>query len=298
MASALARVTDFVPSTPILSAEVDSEFNQIVNLLNGTSNNIKATLKVSDAGDPPLELNQLSTGPILKGFQAGVENFRIRNDGSLRTLGIYDANDNEQLLFNLTASAINEFTIKNAAIGNPPQLQATGGDTNIGITLVPKGSGVVKIQSAAPVAAEDAANKAYVDATRTSFAVTLLTDSDPNTAPGFTESGRFSSFVPIDGNDVTIKRLWVKFQEGSHTAGGVVGYNIRIRNSAGTLIADLGPVQLKDGQSTIHVPTVLDVADTVLPAGGSVTIYRDATFSGTVSERSISAGYEGTQERV
>lgn len=298
MASTLARVTDFVPSTPILSAEVDSEFNQIVNLLNGTSNNIKATLKVSDAGDPPLELNQLSTGPILKGFQAGVENFRIRNDGSLRTLGIYDANDNEQLLFNLTASAINEFTIKNAAIGNPPQLQATGGDTNIGITLVPKGSGVVKIQSAAPVAAEDAANKAYVDATRTSFAVTLLTDSDPNTAPGFTESGRFSSFVPIDGNDVTIKRLWVKFQEGSHTAGGVVGYNIRIRNSAGTLIADLGPVQLKDGQSTIHVPTVLDVADTVLPAGGSVTIYRDATFSGTVSERSISAGYEGTQERV
>lgn len=298
MASTLARVTDFVPSTPILSAEVDSEFNQIVNLLNGTSNNIKATLKVSDAGDPPLELNQLSTGPILKGFQAGVENFRIRNDGSLRTLGIYDANDNEQLLFNLTASAINEFTIKNAAIGNPPQLQATGGDTNIGITLVPKGSGVVKIQSAAPVAAEDAANKAYVDATRTSFAVTLLTDSDPNTAPGFTESGRFSSFVPIDGNDVTIKRLWVKFQEGSHTAGGVVGYNIRIRNSAGTLITDLGPVQLKDGQSTIHVPTVLDVADTVLPAGGSVTIYRDATFSGTVSERSISAGYEGTQERV
>jgi hypothetical protein len=298
MASTLSRVTDFVPATPILSAEVDSEFNQLVNLLNGASTNIKVTLDVSDSGDPPLELNQLSTGPILKGFQAGVENFRIRNNGGVRTPGIYDANDNEQLLFSLTASAINEFTMKNAAAGNPPQLQATGGDTNIGITLVPKGSGVVKIQAGLPVANEDAANKLYVDNTRISFAVTLLTDADPNTAPGFTESGRFSSFVPVDGNAVTIRRLWVKFQEGSHTAGGVVGYNIRIRNAAGALITDLGPVQLKDGQSTIHVPTVLDVADTVLPAGGTVTIYRDATFSGTVSERSISAGYEGDQKRI
>ncbi len=94
MASALARVTDFVPATPILSAEVDAEFNQLVNFLNGTTTNVKATLDVCDSGDPPLELNQLSTGPILKGFQAGVEKFRIRNDGSIRTPGVYDTSDN------------------------------------------------------------------------------------------------------------------------------------------------------------------------------------------------------------
>jgi hypothetical protein len=187
VASTLSRVTDFIPSTPILSAEVDSEFNQIVNLLNSTSSNIKATLKVSDSGDPPLELNQLSTGPILKGFQAGVENFRIRNDGSIRTPGIYDTNDNEQLLFSLTASAVNEFTAKNAATGNPPQLQATGGDTNIGITLAPKGTGVVKIQAGDPVAGEDAANKTYVDAQagtrRTRWSASFFVQ-DPSTVTG------------------------------------------------------------------------------------------------------------------
>src|SRR5262245_43908515 len=107
MASTLARVTDFVPATPILSGEVDAEFNQIVNLLKGTSTDVKAVLKVSDSGDSPLELNQLSTGPILKGLQAGVENFRIRNNGGIRTPGIYDTNDNEQLLFSLTPSAVN-----------------------------------------------------------------------------------------------------------------------------------------------------------------------------------------------
>jgi hypothetical protein len=52
---------------------------------------------------------------------------------------IDDSNGNEQIKFTTTASAVNELTVANAATGNNPVISATGGDTNIGITLTPKG---------------------------------------------------------------------------------------------------------------------------------------------------------------
>jgi len=53
--------------------------------------------------------------------------------------GILDSNSNEQIKFTTTASATNEITIANAAAGNSPVISATGGDTNVGLTLTPKG---------------------------------------------------------------------------------------------------------------------------------------------------------------
>jgi len=47
----------------------------------------------------------------------------------------------ELLKFSETGSAINEFTIANAASGNGPTLSATGGGTNVDINITPKGSG-------------------------------------------------------------------------------------------------------------------------------------------------------------
>jgi len=57
--------------------------------------------------------------------------------------GINDTNGNELLKVTATASAVNELTLANAATGGNPVLSATGGDTNIGITLTPKGTGGV-----------------------------------------------------------------------------------------------------------------------------------------------------------
>ena len=62
--------------------------------------------------------------------------------------GIRDENGNEQLQFQTTASAVNHFDITNAATGNSPTISAVGGDTNIDLTLVPKGSGVGKLTNA------------------------------------------------------------------------------------------------------------------------------------------------------
>ena len=56
---------------------------------------------------------------------------------------INDTNGNELLKVTATASAVNELTLANAATGANPVLSATGGDTNIGITLTTKGTGGV-----------------------------------------------------------------------------------------------------------------------------------------------------------
>jgi len=57
---------------------------------------------------------------------------------------IADDSGNEQIVFNKTTSAVNEFTVTNAATGNNPSIAVTGGDTNISVNIVPKGSGTVQ----------------------------------------------------------------------------------------------------------------------------------------------------------
>ena len=56
---------------------------------------------------------------------------------------ILDTNGNELALLTATGSAVNEFTIANAATGAGPTLSSTGGDTNIDINVTPKGTGDV-----------------------------------------------------------------------------------------------------------------------------------------------------------
>ena len=54
---------------------------------------------------------------------------------------ILDESSNEQIKFTTTGSAVNEFTVTNAATGNAPSIAATGGDSNIDLNLTPKGVG-------------------------------------------------------------------------------------------------------------------------------------------------------------
>lgn len=62
--------------------------------------------------------------------------------------GILFNNDQSEQLFIMecVASAVNEITSSNSATGNGVSLSATGGDTNVNINLVPKGSGKVDVQ--------------------------------------------------------------------------------------------------------------------------------------------------------
>jgi hypothetical protein len=79
----LARLFDFTPSTPILSGDVDSEFNQLVNMLNGSTTNKHALIKHSHGSDAPLILDQLSTGPIQEWRAAAVQQQKMKANGFL-----------------------------------------------------------------------------------------------------------------------------------------------------------------------------------------------------------------------
>jgi hypothetical protein len=63
--------------------------------------------------------------------------------------GINDENGNEQIIFQTTSSAVNQFDITNAATGNAPSISATGGDSNIDVAIIPKGTGETKVGTGA-----------------------------------------------------------------------------------------------------------------------------------------------------
>tara|TARA_R100001377_G_scaffold85_1_gene112 strand:- start:2248 stop:2805 length:558 start_codon:yes stop_codon:yes gene_type:complete len=76
----------------------------------------------------------------------------VVSDTSPQLGGQLDVNGNalgdgtlELLKFSETGSAVNEFTIANAATGAGPTLSATGTDTNVDINITSKGSGKIVV---------------------------------------------------------------------------------------------------------------------------------------------------------
>ena len=81
------------------------------------------------------------TSPQLGG-DLDTNSFNIKIDDAH---GIQDDDGNELITFQKTSSAVNQFDITNNSTGNNPIFEATGGDTNIGVDIKPKGSGEVVI---------------------------------------------------------------------------------------------------------------------------------------------------------
>ena len=94
-----------------------------------------------------------NTGVVDTGFSTSAGDVTLTGTQTLtnKTLtspkigtNILDTNGLELLNLTATASAVNELTLANASTGNNPTLSATG-ETNVGITLTPKGTGEVVI---------------------------------------------------------------------------------------------------------------------------------------------------------
>ena len=120
-----------------------------VTVLNGKT--VIAYAKADDSTNPNIASVSLSsdlvddTSPQLGG-DLDTNSFNIAFDDAH---GINDENGNEQIIFQTTASAVNQFDITNAATGNAPSISATGGDSNVDIALIPKGTGETKIGTGA-----------------------------------------------------------------------------------------------------------------------------------------------------
>jgi hypothetical protein len=101
----------------------------------------------NDGTNPDIDTISLGMSDIVEdtspqlGGDLDTNSFNIAFDDAH---GINDENGNEQIIFQTTASAVNQFDITNAATGNAPSITATGGDSNISINLVPKGTGEVQ----------------------------------------------------------------------------------------------------------------------------------------------------------
>jgi len=85
------------------------------------------------------------TSPELGG-DLDTNSFNIKFDDAT---GIEDDSGNEQLLFQKTATAVNYFEMTNSATGNNPALSVEGDDTDVGLNIATKGTGLIKFDNAA-----------------------------------------------------------------------------------------------------------------------------------------------------
>jgi hypothetical protein len=196
--------------------------------------------------------------------------------------GINDENGNEQIIFQTTASAVNQFDVTNAATGNSPSISATGGDTNIDVAIIPKGSGETKIGTGA------------ANATLTSSgAHDLILD---------TNSGTNSGTIAItDGSngDITLTPNGtgdVKAVADTLTVGDAAAAATISSNGAGTLTLTTGGasdlvLNTNSGTNSGNI-TITDGSN------GNITLTPDGTGDVVASADTLTVGDSGAAATI
>ncbi len=90
-----------------------------------------------------------NNSPIEQKNAAGTSKYLIGRNASDQTI-LYDANNNELMLFDSAASAVNYIKLTNSATGNQVVIEAVGDDANIVLELRGKGTKGVRIQDLVP----------------------------------------------------------------------------------------------------------------------------------------------------
>ena len=180
---------------------------------------------------------------------------------------ILDTNGNELLKLTATGSAVNELTYANAATGNKPTLTASGDDTNIGVSIQPKGSGQVTIDNLTFPAADGSANQF------------LKTDGSGNLSFDAAGGGKVLQLVTVQKTDT--------FSTSSTSDTTVTGLTLNITPSATTskilvminLTACLGHYTDTDGSnSNNRVNIKVNIIDTnpAITAAAEPTMIRSS----------------------
>ena len=197
--------------------------------------------------------------------------------------GINDTNGNELLKVTATGSAVNELTLANAATGNAPTLSATGDDTNIGINITPKGSGVVTIS-----------NLAVTTIDATNIEVTNIKAKDGTAAGSIADSTGVvtlgsSVLTTTDINGGTIDGTAIGANSASTGAFTTLSASSTVTLSGGTAngvlylngskVATSGSALTFDG-TTATTPR-LALGGTTLPAAGTATLFSRSSDNNT-----------------
>jgi hypothetical protein len=226
----MSQANDFTISNasfPDVRTDLNTVFAAINTMNSGTSRPSSAVagtmwLDTTSASSPTIKFfdgtDDISFATI--DYSANTVNFLdstvvadLVADTSPQLGGQLDVNGNaigdgtlELLKFSETASAVNEFTIANAATGNNPVLSATGGDTNVGLEFTAKGTGTIKFNDLAYIPQQAL--------TSSSNAVAWDTQAKPNAYHLTTENTTFSA--PTNNTEGSFICLEINYN-GSHT---------------------------------------------------------------------------------
>jgi len=197
--------------------------------------------------------------------------------------GVNDVKGNELFKATATASAINEFTIANAAAGNGPIFSTTGGDAAVDLNLNPKGSGVLKSGTAAvkiagletifvPAQAmfgttTNGADAQAVETTATRPEMKVL-DFDPSTI----EYAQFSVAMPKSWDEgvITFQAFWAP--SNTDTGNALIGLQ-------GVSVAN-------DATSDVTFDAAIDVTDA---GGGALEDVLVSSVSANVTVKAAAA---------
>ena len=199
------------------------------------------------------------------------------------SVGIFDTNANELVGFSATASAINEITITNAAISNSPQISATGGDTNISLNLVPKGTGTVNA-GGVPVVTTTG-TQTLTNKTLTTPAISSISNGGTITIPSGT-----LTLATVTGTETLTNKTLTTPVISSISNGGT----ITIPSGTLTLATLTGTETLTNKTLTTPVISSISNGGTITVPSGTLTL---ATVTGTetITNKTISTTNSITQ---
>ena len=148
--------------------------------------------------------------------------------------GILDENNNEQVIFQTTASAVNFVELTNSATSNNPSISANGSDTNVGLEFSTKGTGAIKFNDLAYIPQQAL--------TSSSNAVAWDSQAKPNAYHLTTENTTFSAPTnPVEGAFISLEINY----DGSHS----IGWNTVFEFPASTEPTETAT----NGKTDIHV---------------------------------------------